>query len=166
MAILQNKPATADEAARLLTPMIAKMAHKYARNHRGRDFDDLMQDGYEGLMKAYHCYDDTRGMAFSSHVYKWAWAHIKDRAMAKWKDYNHTSGVPVEEHNLGEYEMPLDVKIDFDRVLERSDPTTRAIIAARRQGFNFREISEALGALGKPMTLHQVRRKYLEAIEE
>ena len=165
MTIMQSKPNRIEDAVERLTPMIAKMAHKYARNHRGRDFDDLMMDGYEGLMKAYHSYDPSKGRAFSSHAYQWIWAHIKDRAMLKWKDYNNTASQSYEEYDLGAYTMPIDEKIDYDRKMEAMDTFTRSIVRARQEGFSFREISEACTKLGRPMTLHQVRNKYLEAVE-
>lgn len=166
MAILQHKPNRPEDAVTKLTPMIAKMALKYARNHRGRDFDDLMQDGYEGLMKAYHSFDPSKNRAFSSHAYQWIWAHIKDRAVKKWIDYNNTSGKSYEEHDLGAYSMPVEVKIDHDRILGKLDAKSKAIVAARRQGYTFRDISEALGKLGYNVSLHQVRNIYLDAIGE
>jgi RNA polymerase sigma factor (sigma-70 family) len=165
MAILQHKPNDINEAARLLTPMIAKMAHKYARNHRARDFDDLFQDGMEGFTMAYNRFDPSKGSAFSSYVYQYAWAYIKDRAMGKWKDYNNTSGTSYEDHNLGEYSLPLEDLADYNNLKAKMDPTTRAIHSARQQGFTYREIAEAMTKLGKPCTLHQVRRQHLEAIE-
>lgn len=165
MAIMQHKPNDINEAAKKLTPMIAKMAHKYARNHRDRDFDDLLQDGYEGLMKAYDRFDGSKGCAFSSYAYKWIWAHIKDSAKGKWKTYNNTSGAAFEDHDLGAYQMPMDEYLDAQAVAERMDSTTRAIHTARKQGFNYREIAEAMTKLGKPRTLHQVRRQHLQALE-
>ena len=165
MAIMQHKPNRPEDALKAMDRVIWKMAHKYARNHRDRDLDDLYMDGVEGLMKAYHSYDATKGRAFSSHAYQWIWAHIKDRALIKYDNYNRTSGTPIEEHNLGEYTMPLDELVDANRMVERMDPTARAIHVARQQGFSYREISEAMEKLGKPMTLHQVRNLHINSLE-
>jgi RNA polymerase sigma factor (sigma-70 family) len=167
MAILQHKPNRIEDAVEKLTPMIYKMAHQYARNHKRRDLDDLVQDGFEGLMKAYNCFDATKGRAFSSHAYQWIWAHIKDSAKSKWKTYNVTSGASYEDHNLGTYELPLDLKIDADRKVACMDTTTRAIHSARQAGFTYREIAEVLTKhTGQSVTLHQARRRHLEALED
>jgi RNA polymerase sigma factor (sigma-70 family) len=165
MPILVHKPNDINEAARILSPMIYKMARKYSRNHAHRDLNDLFQDGMEGFTKAYHRFDAGRGMAFSSFVYQWAWAHIKDAAKGKWKDYNNTSGTSYEDHNLGTYNMPLDELIDSKAVADKMDSTTRAIHAARQQGYTYKAIAEAMTKLGKPVTLHQIRRRHLEALE-
>ena len=165
MAIMKDKPATREEAVQALTPMVYKMAHKFARNHRARDLEDLAMDGFEGLLKAYDRFDGGKGAAFSSYAYQWIFAHIKDRAQLKWKDYNSTSGVAYEDHNLGEYSLPLDDYIDYRRMSDKMDNTTRAIHAARQQGFTYKEIAEALTQLGKPCSLHQVRNQHLKALE-
>ena len=165
MAILKNKPNRPEDAVTALSPIVYKLAHKYARNHRDRDLDDLYMDGVEGLMKAYHSFDATKGRAFSSHAYQWIWAHIKDRALAKYDNYNRTSGMAFEDHDLGAYTMPMDDYIDAQRLTTNMDGTAKAIHAARQQGFSYREISEAMDKLGKPMTLHQVRNLHIKSLE-
>ena len=165
MAMINAKPNDLDSAARIMTPVIYKMAHKYARNHKARDFDDLVQDGYEGLMKAYHKYDGSFGAAFSTYAYQWIFAHISDRANHKHADYNQTSGTSYEDHNLGTYTLPLDELIDAKRSTDNMDATAKAIHTARQQGFTYREISEAMATLGKKMSLHQVRNYHLNALE-
>jgi len=165
MAIMQHKPNRPEDALTAMDRVIWKMAHKYARNHRARDLDDLYMDGVEGLMKAYHCFDATKGRAFSSHAYQWIWAHIKDRALGKYATYNITSGAAFEDHNLGTYTMPLEDLVDANAMADRMSPTVKAIHKARAQGYNYREISEAMESLGKSMTLHQVRNMHLKALE-
>ena len=166
MAILQHKPNRAEDALTAMHRTIAKMAHKYARNHRNRDFDDLYMDGVEGLMKAYHSFDATKGRAFSSHAYQWIWAHISDRAQNKWADYNNTSGTAYEDHNLGSYTPEtVDEVIDAKRKLERLDSMTRGIVRARAEGYTFQQIADAATSMGYPSTLHQIRNRYNDAIK-
>lgn len=166
MAIMQHKPNRVEDAVEKLTPMVYKLAHKFARNHK-QDFDDLSQDGMCGLIDAYNRYDPKHGAAFSSYAYQWVWAWMNDNSRKRYKNYNATGFKPVEEYNLNEtYSMPLDDKIDFDRVSERADPTTRSIIVARRAGYSYREIAAGLTKLGDPHTLHQCRNKYESAVNQ
>ena len=165
MAILQNKPNDINAAVHALTPMIHKLAHKFCRNHRSNDFDDLVQHGYEGFMQAWNRYDGSKGCAFSSYAYQWIFAAMNDDRRKTYKLYNNTAGLPVEEQNLGTYEMPIEDYVDSQRISERMDSSTRAIHTARQEGYTYREISEALTKLGKPCTLHQVRRQHLAALE-
>lgn len=161
MAILQHKPNDINTAIEKLTPMIYKMAHKYAKNHKAKDFDDLVQDGFEGLMKAYHKYDPNKGMAFSSFAYQWIWPHIKDSAFKKYDNYNNTAPKSYEDYDLGTYtHESLNDVIDFKNKLSKMDPTTRAIIKAKSQGFTYKQIAEGLTTIGKPTTLHQVYNAY------
>ena len=161
MAILQHKPNDINEAVRRLTPMVYKLAHKYKRNHT-QDFDDLLQQGFLGVVDAYNHFNPNAGAAFSSYAYTWIWAHIVGDRKVAYKTYNATSSKTPEDAMADHsYEMDIDTKIDTDRLIASADSTTRAIIAARRQGFSFREIADAMTSLGKPMTLHQARNKYL-----
>lgn len=165
MAILQHKPNRIEDAIEKLTPLVYKLAHKFARNHK-QDFDDLVQEGMMGLMQAYNRFDATKGSAFSSYAYQWAMALMNDQSRKRYKTMNNTAFKPVEEYHLNEtYSMPLDDKIDFDRVADKADPTTKAIIVARRHGYNYREIAEGLTKLGNPHTLHQCRNKYEAALK-
>ena len=165
MAILQHKPNRPEDAVKALTPIVYKLAHKYARNHKANDLDDLVQLGFEGLMQAYNRYDSNAGCAFSSYAYQWIWALMNDDRRKAYKTYNSTSGTPIEESNAGSYTMPLDELVDSNAMIDRMSPTVRAIHVARQQGFSYREISEAMEKLGKSMTLHQVRNYHLKALE-
>ena len=164
MAILKDKPATADEAVRKLAPMVYKLAHKFARNHKSNDFDDLAQDGFCGIIDAYNRYDPSKGMAFSSYAYSWVFAWLNDNRRKAYVRMNNTSGASFEDHNLGTYDLPLEDLADYSNLKSKMDPTTRAIHTAREQGYTYQAIAEAMTKLGKPVTLHQVRRQHLEAI--
>jgi RNA polymerase sigma factor (sigma-70 family) len=165
MAILQHKPNRIEDAVEKLTPMVHKLAHKFARNHKSNDFDDIVQFGFEGLLNAYKNFNPNAGCAFSSYAYQWIWAVMKDKTVKQWKFYNNTGFKAVEDYDLGTYELPLDLKIDADRKVEHMDTTTRAIHAARQAGFTYREIAEVLSKhTGQTVTLHQARRRHLEAL--
>jgi RNA polymerase sigma factor (sigma-70 family) len=166
MAILKDKPATCDEAVRLLAPLVYKMAHKFVRNHKSNDFDDLSQQGFMGVVDAYNRYDAGAGMAFSSYAYSWIFAHINGERRTAYKTYNSTSSAPLEDHQLGTYNLPVEDLADYNNLKAKMDPTTRAIHAAREQGFTYQAIAEAMTKLGKPCTLHQVRRQHMDAIAQ
>jgi len=165
MAIMQYKPNRVEDAVTKLTPMIYKLAHKFSRNHKSNDFDDLVQNGYCGLLDAYDRYDSNAGSAFSSYAYQWIWAWMNDDRRKAYKLYNNTGFKPVEETNEAQYTMPLDDLVDSNRMVERMEPTARAIHVARQQGYSYREISEAMEKLGKPMTLHQIRNLHIKSLE-
>ena len=116
-------------------------------------------------MVAYHNFDATKGRAFSSHAYQWIWAVIKCQTEKTWNVYNNTYYKPVEDCDLGDYNMPLDDLIDSQRLTDNMDSTAKAIHVARQQGYTYREIAEAMETLGKPMTLHQVRNHHLKSLE-
>lgn len=167
MAILRNKPATATEAVKTLQPMVYKMAHKFARNHKSNDFDDLVQNGMVGVVEAYNRYDPTAGMAFSSYAYSWIFACMNDDRRKAYKLYNNTSAKTVDDcAESHSYRVDADDLIDFNRKLDKLSGLDRSIVRARTEGYSFREISEALGKLGRTYTLHQVRNRYLEAIAD
>lgn len=166
MAILQHKPNDVTEAIRKLSPMVYKMAHKFVRNHRGNDFDDVAQQGFMGVVEAYNRYKPEAGMAFSSYCYTWIWALMIENRKKAYKVYNSTSSKSLDDAMSNHsYEMPLDAKIDADRVVERMDTTTRAIHRARQEGYTYAAIADVLTKHGKPCTLHQVRRQHLQALE-
>ena len=166
MPILAHKPNRIEDAVTAMSPTVYKFAHKFARNHKSNDFDDIVQLGFEGLIQAYNRYDGSKGCAFSSYAYQWIFAWINDDRRKTYKVYNNTGFKAVEDYDLGAYEMPLDEKLDNDKMVAKMDQTTRAIHAARLQGYTYRAIAEAMTSLGKPCTLHQIRRRHMAALEE
>lgn len=166
MSIMTERPATSHEAVAKLTPMVRKLAHRYARNHRSNDFDDLVQTGYIGLLKAFEKYDPSLGMAFSSYAYSWVSALMNDDRRKTYKTMNNTSSKTVEDAaEQHSYRQDIDNIIDFNKRLERLSTLDRAIVRARAEGYNYRQMSEALTKLGNPITLHQVRNRFLAAMD-
>ena len=166
MAIMQHKPNRVEDAVTALTPMIYKMAHKFVRNHKSNDFDDLVQEAYEGLIKAYNKYDANAGCAFSSYAYQWIWAHLNGNRKWAYKFMNNTGFKPIEdEAESASYTLPLDELIDQKAKVAAMSPEARAIHKAREAGFTFQQIADAYTKVGKPMTLHQVRNIHVKALE-
>ena len=124
MPILQDKPATCDEAVRALTPMIHKMAWKFSRNHASNDFNDIVQQGFMGLVEAYNRYDGSKGAAFSSYAYMWIMALMNDNRKKAYTVMNNTSPKPIEDENLGEYSLPLDEYVDMKAKTKKMDSTS------------------------------------------
>ena len=166
MAIINEKPATTTEAFKGMERTIAKIAHYYARNHF-QDFDDLFSEGCIGLMKAWDQYNPDAGCAFSSYAYNKILAEIRTRAKSNWNVYNHTaSGDYADLVGDDAYDNDVDRLIDMDRLINKADETTQAIIKARLEGHTFQAIAEGLTRLGQPHTLHQARNKYEAAMKE
>lgn len=166
MAILQDKPENSTIAVKKLQRMAGKLASQFARNHR-QDYEDLFQEAQYAIVQAFDRFDDSKGMAFSSFAHTYIRGRLQDVAGRNWKSYNNTSAKPVEDYqHIAAASESFDDVIDFQNRLARMDGLTRAIVKARQQGFSFREISEAATKLGTPMTLHQVRSKFIEAIAQ
>ena len=166
MAIMQHKPNRVEDAVKTLQPMIYKMAHKFARNHKSNDFDDLVQEAYVGLMKAYDKYDSNAGCAFSSYAYQWIWAHLNGNRKYAYKYMNNTGFKPIEdEAESASYSLPLDDLIDTNAMVNKMSPTAKAIHVARQHGYTYAAIAEQLTNLGKPMSLHQCRNLHLKSLE-
>jgi RNA polymerase sigma factor (sigma-70 family) len=167
MAILNHKPNRPEDAITKLTPMVHKMAHKFSRNHKSNDFNDLVQNGFVGVMEAYNRYDPSAKCAFSSYAYQWIFACMNDDRRKAYKNMNNTSAKTLdhvaESHS---YQTPMDTQIDFTNRLERLSGLDRAIVRGRAEGYNFRELAEAATNIGHPMTLHQCRKRYIAAMGE
>ena len=167
MAIMQHKPNRVEDAVSALQPMIYKMAHKFARNHKSNDFDDLVQEAYVGLLKAYEKYDANAGCAFSSYAYQWIWAHLNGNRKYAYKYMNNIGFKPIEdETSASSYSLPLDEIIDAQSKIDAMDPLAKSIHKCRLAGFTYAAIAEQLTNLGKPMTLHQCRNHHLKNLEE
>ena len=165
MAICQDKPATPEEAYKIMERTIAKLSHKCARNHY-QDFDDCFSEGCIGLMQAYNRYDSKMNCAFSSYAYQWIQACISGGTQATWKVYNNTGYKPVEDEDTASYTMDFDSKIDLERKIESQPEETQFIIRARLAGYTFQEISDLLIEHGHDYTLHQARKVYMKVMAE
>ena len=51
--------------------LVKSVAKMYIRKIRVLSFDDLVQEGVIGLMRAYDLYDPSRGTLFSTYAYQW-----------------------------------------------------------------------------------------------
>ena len=163
MAIINAKPTSSAQAYKAMERSLYKIAHSFAKNNR-QDFDDIFAEACKGFMLAYNSFDDSKGCAFSSYAYQWAWACAKDYAVKDWTRYANTSAKEIDDTMGDAYDMDIVDDIDMSRKLDKLDATTRDIVVARHEGYTFREIAEGLTELGEPCTLHQVRNRYLAAM--
>lgn len=164
MPILQHKPNDINTALKAMHKTICKLAHAYTKTNKS-NFDDVYQNGCVGLSEAYNNFDPNAGRAFSSHAYQWIHANIRHPNSTNF-NYMNSTLTKDQLEDTESYTMPLDEMIDYKAKFTNMDPTTKAIHAARAQGYTFKEISEGLTKLGTPLTLHQVRNKYLAALED
>lgn len=142
-------PTTAEEAIKVMTPMVKSLAYKWTRNHY-QDYNDLVQEGMMGVMEAWGRYDTTRNNKFSTYAFFWARRRIKDAAQGNWKVFNNSA--PEEwgsdATNYGEYDFEA---MHVKKELEKMSPEDRQMMIMRAEGYTFSEIQEAVGAshLGK-----------------
>ena len=165
MAICKN-PQSRDEALNAMHRTISKMAHKFARNHKSRDYDDLYQNGVEGMLIAYDRFDPSRGVSFSTYAYHHIWAEIITSSKKNYNNYNNTSAKSVDDvQKNNSYSMPLDEMVDYKKRMEKLDKMSQLIVKYRAEGYTFDALANALTSIGYPITLHQCRNKYLAAID-
>jgi RNA polymerase primary sigma factor len=68
-AVQQGDEAAEQELLRRNLPLARKIARNY--HTPGADFDDLVQEGSVGLLRAIRKFDPSRGLKFSTHAHWW-----------------------------------------------------------------------------------------------
>ena len=160
MAIVKELPATREEAVNKLARMVGSLANKWARNHR-QDYQDIYNEGMIGVLDAYNKFDPKHGAAFSSYAYLWARHYIRQYALRSWNTKNNTASMDYSDYNLGTVEMDNIDVISVERQVSKLPVETQKIFNLRKEGYNFREISEMEGY----KSLHKVRNIFMEACE-
>ena len=96
--------------------LVMKIAHYYL--HRGMDYEDLVQEGNLGLMKAADKFDYTKGFKFSTYATWWIRQAIT-RAIA---DLSRTIRIPVHMvetiNRINKARSTLQQKLNRDPTLE------------------------------------------------
>jgi len=159
MTIMRDKPATKDEACRVLTRMVGKVASKWTRNHK-QDYNDIMQEGYIGVCHAYDRFDSKHGAAFSSYAYLWVRHYIRQYCLKSWHVKNNTGSLDYSDYNLGDYDIREDILnvISSNKEINKLPKQDKDLIQLRMEGFTYQEISEKLGY----KNLHVCRNRYKE----
>lgn len=149
-----TKPTTVEEAIKMCTPIVNKIAHKWKRNHYN-EFHDLQQCGFMGVCEAYKRYEEGHGTKFTSYAWWWIRAQIREYALTKWDYNNHTASDEFVQ-DPG-YELNTDI-IDLERNLERLSKEDRKIFSMRMEGKTFDEIAKVTSH----KSLHSVRNRMIE----
>lgn len=127
MSYSNNKvPATEAEAVSAYTKLVYKIAHKY-RRQSGVELDDLAQEGFIGLLKAYRSFDPAKG-AFLLH----ATIGISG-AVRNYLDERRFTGPVKLYHKLNKAQLKYAKGIallDASPVLFRSDVNPEEVMAA------------------------------------
>ncbi|KPJ50205.1 hypothetical protein AMJ40_03545 [candidate division TA06 bacterium DG_26] len=58
-----------DELVEKYRPLVVSIANRY--RHYGVPFDDLVQEGSQGILDALERYDERKGVKFSTYAYSW-----------------------------------------------------------------------------------------------
>jgi RNA polymerase sigma factor (sigma-70 family) len=159
-AMVRDLPATKDEACRLLTRMVGKVASRWTRNHR-QDYDDMVQEGYLGVCRAYDTFDGSKGAAFSSYAYMWINHFIRQYALKSWNNKNNTASMDaISQYEVKQSDNFID-RISIEKQISKLSQEVQAIISMRNEGYTFKEIAEELNM----DSLHKARNAYMEAVE-
>lgn len=137
-----------DRARRKLIECNVRLVYSVAGDylHRGLDFDDLVQEGCIGLMRAVDKYDPGRGYRFST-MGRWWIKQAVQRAVA---DQSRTIRVPV--HMTEKIRKVKRAHGDLTREYER-EPTAEEI--ADRLAWDVSYVEDALEAAKPTTSLHQ-----------
>ena len=159
MAIVKQKPATREEAVKVLSRMVGSLASKWARNHR-QDYMDIYNEGMIGVLDAYNKFDPKHGAAFSSYAYLWARHYVRQYALKSWNTKNNTAAMDYSDYNLGTVEMDNIDVISIEKQVRKLDKEKQKIFTLRKEGYNFREIAEMEGY----DSLHKVRNIFMDTV--
>lgn len=164
----RTKPATGNDAIRLMHKTICKLAHKAVKNNR-QDFDDCYQYGAMGVARAYNDYNEENAKAaFTTLAYKYAYQHIMDHYQRKQYDYLNSRDFKSAEDHMSHMTVYDDTedRLEFEQLLSQMDTTDKIIVLMRNQGYTFQEIADALNKVpGNNYTLHQVRNRQQKVFE-
>lgn len=83
-------------------PLVGYLARRFAKVYRlgGMDTDDLMQEGYLGLLKAMEKYDPSRGYKFSTYAVWWVRQHMSRAIEAQGRMIRIPSYMLERIHNV------------------------------------------------------------------
>lgn len=138
--------------------LVPRFVLPYVR--RGVDFDDLVQEGRLGLVRAVEKYDPDRGIRFSSYASWW----IKQGIRKAIKNDRRAVRLP---HHVYDYASKVTRQSATFRMQHRRDPTLKELVALT--GFSREKIEGLAGVMSDLISLERptkVRREDLEAIEE
>jgi RNA polymerase sigma-32 factor len=124
---------------------VVQVAHKY-KHYVHESFEDLVQEGNIGLLRALHKFDPDRGYRFVTYAVWWIRARImlwvmSNTSIVKFGTTNEERCLFHKVHRLYQREMQLDAYLDQDQVFERIALEVDASVA---------EISSAFERLFKP----------------
>ena len=142
--------------------LVSSIAGKFSKVH---EFDDLVQEGYIGLLEAQKRYDPSRGVKFSSYAYPWIRKYVREAAYKRLENTNHESCF-LEELHSGE---PMQRKPSYGNVAVmacvRSIGEEEQTILAQRAllELTLKEVGEKRGCSGA--RIHQIEVKIKQKLQ-
>ena len=162
MTIAKERPATKDEACRVLTKVVGRVARKYARNHT-QDYMDLFQEGMIGVCKAYDKWENGHGASFSTYAYWWILNEVQQAVKKNWKTYNNTSSKHVDEYNHIEGISAISIEqVLVNQRVNKLSEREQGLFRLRKEGMTWQEIADVLDY----PSLHRARSDFNKLVEE
>ncbi len=130
-----------DSDVKQFTNLITSMAKKYTTNEDIQN--DLIQEGYLGLLQAEKNYDPTKAVKFSTYAY----SYINYNMLHCYQDITN-SEAPLLDTNIEGKEDVLKSVIEseqLERALNECSQESRDIILMKLDGLTVREIADKKG---------------------
>jgi len=122
--------------------LVRGIANKF--QHFG-NFEDLVQEGCIGLVKAHERFDPERGVKFSTYAYKWIWKYIKEES-CRWSKQMKTETPLLEEFVAAKINEPQPLLKDMQGFFLNLSPRDTSVLANRvLLGRGLEEVGKELG---------------------
>lgn len=127
------------------------------------DFDDLLQEGFLGLQKAYKNFDPSMNVSFHTYAYYWIKKQILDY-VRKYKKLE-TLNLDEVEHSKLKYEEKFELDVNFGEInfdkCNLSDLERKIVIYNFYEKKPFKEIAVELS-----LSTERVRQLYKKALRK
>ncbi|WPX08134.1 sigma-70 family RNA polymerase sigma factor [Anaerocellum danielii] len=170
------------------TPLIRTLAQKYARDS---NYEDLLQEGYIGLLQAAKNFNTNLGVSFVTLAFYWVQRnmsrYILKNSSVKISTHMRLSDIPavasldapVEAdegkkiclgdtlHGDDSVEREVEFKVMLEKVVEVLNEEEKKVLLLRIQGYTFKQIAEKLGITERQLSfrLKKMRTKLQRLIK-
>lgn len=161
-----SKPST-EQIIKENSALVYAIAKSY--QNKGIDTEDLVQEGFIGLLEAYKHFDASQNVKFSSYAVYWIKKYIL-QALENNYNASHMSITTVSDSQLADYDTSTKISDKTDNEYtglklptDMPDIEQKVIRLSVEHGLTFKEISSKLGITTEQV--RQIKQKALRRIK-